>query len=392
MNEKNGARAGRGRLIVYCLFGLMFFFSISATMTGILIPDMTAHYALSYGQVGLIGSVQSVGGFAATLLGGVLSDRFPKLRLICIMFAVYTLMLYALGLVPPYGLLIACFLVLGTANSFLNLLISAYISERCPDKRTSYLNICHAFYGLGSLAGPIYASVLLEIGIAWNHTFLWFGVFCTAVTLLLVFICRWDDAAAQQHAGKGSILALLKNPGLLLVSFACLLYMGQQSAVNLWIASYVETELNSAAAAGASLTLYWTGVMLGRFLQSALSRRVDPGRWLCVCCTISAAMMTAALLRRDAIVLTAVLCIGAVLTGAAFPSMMAMGCACCPEQAGAATSVVCLGSTIGGMVIPPLVGLLAEQISFSAAIYVIPVTLVLCSLVLMACVRRKNFS
>lgn len=71
MNEKNGARAGRGRLIVYCLFGLMFFFSISATMTGILIPDMTAHYALSYGQVGLIGSVQSVGGFAATLLGGM---------------------------------------------------------------------------------------------------------------------------------------------------------------------------------------------------------------------------------------------------------------------------------------------------------------------------------
>ena len=237
MNEKNGAKAGRGRLIVYCLFGLMFFFSISATMTGILIPDMTAQYALSYGQVGLIGSVQSVGGFAATLLGGVLSDRFPKLRLICIMFAVYTLMLYALGLVPPYGLMIACFLVLGTANSFLNLLISAYISERCPDKRTSYLNICHAFYGLGSLAGPIYASVLLEIGIAWNHTFLWFGVFCTAVTLLLVFICRWDDAAAQQRAGKGSILALLKNPGLLLVSFACLLYMGQQSAVNLSIAS-----------------------------------------------------------------------------------------------------------------------------------------------------------
>ena len=45
MNEKNGARAGRGRLIVYCLFGLMFFFSISATMTGILHPDMTAHYA-----------------------------------------------------------------------------------------------------------------------------------------------------------------------------------------------------------------------------------------------------------------------------------------------------------------------------------------------------------
>lgn len=392
MKENNGGRIDRGRMVVYCLFGLMFFFSISATMTGILIPDMTVYYGLTYGQVGLIGSVQSIGGFAATLLGGLLSDRFPKLRLICVMFAVYTLMLYGLGLVPPYSLMIACFLVIGTANSFLNLLISAYISERCPEKRTSYLNICHAFYGLGSLAGPVYTSVLLEIGIVWNKTFLWFGVFCTAVTLLLVLICRRENSAAQKGAEKGSVLALLKNRGLLLVSLACLLYMGQQSAVNLWIASYVETELHSAAAAGAALTLYWTGVMLGRFLQSALSRRIDPGRWLCVCCTISAAMLTAALLLGNPAVLTAVLCIGAVLTGAAFPSMMAMGCACCPEQAGAATSVVCLGSGIGGMVIPPLVGLLAENVSFASAIYVIPVTLVLCSAVLFFCVRRKKIS
>lgn len=32
MNETSGAKPGRGRLIVYCLFGLMFFFSISAAI------------------------------------------------------------------------------------------------------------------------------------------------------------------------------------------------------------------------------------------------------------------------------------------------------------------------------------------------------------------------
>lgn len=379
--------AEKGQLIVYCLFGLMFFFSISATMTGILISDISEHYALTYSQAGLIGSVQSIGGFIANLLGSVLSDRFPKLRLICIMFAAYTLMLYGLGFVPPYILLIACFLIIGVANSFLNLLISAYISEKCPDKRTSYLNICHAFYGLGSLAGPVYTSVLLKIGIVWNKTFLWFGVFCTVVTLLLLAICRREKSEVKQGDARGSILSLLKNPGLLLVAFSCLLYMGQQSAVNLWIASYVETEMNSKNVASVALTLYWAGVMMGRLLQSALSKRLDSGKWLCVCCTISAVMFTAAILIGDPVLLSVVLCVGAVLTGAAFPSMMAMGCACCPEQAGAATSVVCLGSGIGGMIFPPLVGYLAEQLSFRAAIFVVPVVLVLCTVVLFGSIR-----
>lgn len=381
--------AGKGQLIVYCLFGLMFFFSISATMTGILISDISEHYALTYSQAGLIGSVQSVGGFIANLLGSVLSDRFPKLRLICIMFAAYTLMLYGLGLVPPYVLMIACFLVIGVANSFLNLLISAYISESCPEKRTSYLNICHAFYGLGSLACPVYTSVLLKLGIVWNKTFLWFGVFCTVVTLLLLAVCRQEKSEARPGAAKGSMRKLLTNPGLLLVALSCLLYMGQQSAVNLWIASYVETEMNSKDVASVALTLYWAGVMVGRLLQSVLSKYVDSGKWLCVCCTISAVMFTTAVLIGNPVVLSVVLCVGAVLTGAAFPSMMAMGCACCPDQAGAATSVVCLGSGIGGMIFPPLVGYLAEKFSFGTAIFVIPVVLVLCTVVLFISIHRS---
>lgn len=264
------------------------------------------------------------------------------------------------------------------------------ISERRPDKRTAYLNLCHAFYGLGSLAGPVYASVLLQLGITWNHTFLWFGVFCTAVTLLLVCICRSERGETRASAEKGSIRALLTNRGLLLVSLACLLYMGQQSAVNLWIASYVQTEMGSEQAAGIALTLYWTGVMLGRFLQSAISGRIDAGKWLCVCCTVSAALFGLAFWVGSPVLLSAVLCVGAILTGAAFPSMMAMGCACCPEQAGAATSVVCLGSGIGGMIFPPLVGFLAEHVSFTAGILVIPVVLVLCTAVLFFCVRKPR--
>ena len=47
--------SGRMKIIIYCLFGIMFFFAISSTMIGILIPEMTTSYNLKNTQIGIIG-------------------------------------------------------------------------------------------------------------------------------------------------------------------------------------------------------------------------------------------------------------------------------------------------------------------------------------------------
>ena len=89
-NKQTGASSqeARMKIIIYCLFGIMFFFAISSTMTGILVPDLTETYHLNSMQIGLIGSVQSVGSMVAMIFGGILSDRFSKLRLIALFFAI----------------------------------------------------------------------------------------------------------------------------------------------------------------------------------------------------------------------------------------------------------------------------------------------------------------
>ena len=48
--------SGRMKIIIYYLFGIMFFFAISSTMIGILIPEMTTSYNLNNTQIGIIGS------------------------------------------------------------------------------------------------------------------------------------------------------------------------------------------------------------------------------------------------------------------------------------------------------------------------------------------------
>lgn len=135
-NKQTGASSqeARMKIIIYCLFGIMFFFAISSTMTGILVPDLTETYHLNSMQIGLIGSVQSVGSMVAMIFGGILSDRFSKLRLIALFFAIYTVVLYLIGMVPAFAVLLVLYVLMGVANSYLNLLLSAFISEAYGEK------------------------------------------------------------------------------------------------------------------------------------------------------------------------------------------------------------------------------------------------------------------
>ena len=53
--------------------------------------------------------------------------------------------------------------------------------------------------------------------------------------------------------------------------------------------------------------LFVPRVMLGRFLQSAISGRINAGKWLCVCCTVSAVMFRLAFWVGSPVLLSAVL-------------------------------------------------------------------------------------
>ena len=237
---------GRMKIIIYCLFGIMFFFAISSTMIGILIPEMTESYGLNNTQIGIIGSVQNVGGIAAMVFGGVLSDRFPKLKLIVVFFTIYTAVLFGIGAAPAYVMLLVFFFALGVANSYLNLLISAFVSEAYGEKRTAYLNMIHAFFSLGSLAGPIYASMVQRSGQPWNRSFVNLGVLCTAVTLALVIIAI-PVKDRKNMAGGGSLLggvkSLLADRTILILALLCAAYMGHQAAIGLWITTYIQEGL-----------------------------------------------------------------------------------------------------------------------------------------------------
>ena len=377
---------GRMKIIIYCLFGIMFFFAISSTMIGILIPEMTESYGLNNTQIGIIGSVQNVGGIAAMVFGGVLSDRFPKLKLIVVFFTIYTAVLFGIGAAPAYVMLLVFFFALGVANSYLNLLISAFVSEAYGEKRTAYLNMIHAFFSLGSLAGPIYASMVQRSGQPWNRSFVNLGVLCTAVTLALVIIAI-PVKDRKNMAGGGSLLggvkSLLADRTILILALLCAAYMGHQAAIGLWITTYIQEGLGlDRSIASMALILFWGGIVVGRFMQPAVDRKIEYSKWLCITCLLSAVLYIAAFLIGSGVFLVAVLFTVGALTGAAFPSIIGMACSRYPHLSGTATSTVSLTSSLIGTLLSGFIGALVDAAGYLAGMMVIPVLLVLCTVIL----------
>lgn len=379
-------QTGRMRLIVYCLFGIMFFFAISSTMIGILVPEIVADYSLTNTEIGIIGSVQSIGSITAMIFGGVLSDRFPKLRLIMISFAAYTALLFGIGAAPAYAMLLVLFLGLGIANSYLNLLISAFISEAYGERRTAYLNMVHAFFSIGSLAGPAYASLFLQNGQTWNRSFINLGIFCSIVTLLFVTLAIPVKETASSAGNKTffkDVYRLLTDKHILVLSLLCSAYMGHQSAVGLWIAAYMQDGLGLSQALGSTaLTLFWAGIVVGRLMQPIIAKKIDYERWLCVCCLISGFLYTGAFLLGNGIVIILVLFLVGALTGAAFPSIIGMACSRFPNLSGTATSALSLINALIGMVLSATIGMLVDTGGFAVGMLVIPVLLFICTIIL----------
>lgn len=381
------------KVLLGYLFCLMFFFAISSTMIGIIVSDMSKDYHLSYSQIGMLGAIQNVGSLFTTIFGGALSDRFGKWKLIGINFASFTVVLCLVGFVPPYILLVVYFLLLGLTSGYLSLLISAYIPEIVGEQVEFYMNMSHAFFGLGSLAGPLYSLVAMKNGLRWNKIFLVLGIVCFVILFLYVAVTRMKVTENKEYAKKAgekkTVKEILTDTRLLWISLICFLYMGQQSVINLWIAPYLQEELQTQAA-GIALSVYWTGVMAGRFLSSFIGQKADNRKLLCAGCLISAVMWAAVLPLRSFAAVEVCLCMNGVLTGAAFPICISTACMYQPQQTGMATSVVCLAGSAGGSVLTWIAGVLIDQSSYLSGLILIPVTLLACGIFLLNTVRKTG--
>lgn len=240
---------------------------MATVLLGPILPMLSARWSLTDLQAGSLFATQ----FTASTFGAVLASHF---RRGCVVFgyAAVAAGLAALAL-GNYEVVLPALAVLGlglgSSTTATNLLFG---TER-PEQRGTMLTRVNLFWAIGAVSCPPFISAAVGPGtlrlLLLTLSVCALGVFAA----LAFFIRRASGTAAEARNGSGGRLS---PPIFILFSLLLFLYVGGETCVSGWIATYIH-RFDSLSAERSSLyvSIFWISIVLGRVLTPPLVRRAS---------------------------------------------------------------------------------------------------------------------
>ena len=377
------------RMHVFYVFMLIFMIGLAVTTTfiGNLTPDIIEHYGLNYSQAGNINFLFQIGGFASLLLGAFFSDRMKKSNIIIASAIVMSAGLCLIGIVPPYILLLVIFFALGMSTQILNILTSGYTCDIVEEKKQGgYVTFLLAFYSIGSTVASQLSSRLANY--VWTSRFLIIGLGSGVFAILFLvskFVLSEPDNVsvhtdstepAENTYSLAALGNMLKNHKYILVLIMAFLYTGHQTTIMMWLPTYLTKDLQmSEMFMGSIISLYWTGVLGGRILYTAIFKRFNEAKFIMVSSILGSILFALAIFSGQEIMWQVGVAGLGILTGALFPLFIMIGCSLFPKNSGSASSFVGVAFALGSALFPYMLGFIADFVEMRISIYIAAIAL-----------------
>jgi fucose permease len=383
--------AGTPVVLAYVAFVLI---GVGAGVNGVVLAAQLDDYAVDKATIGIMFFTSSAGFVVAGLTAGALIQRFGFRIALAVGGGGLVLAGLYTATHPPFAAFAALQVLVGYATGVLESVLNAYLAA-LPNA-TTLLNRLHAFFGVGALLGPPLATWIVD-RTSWTVVLLVVGLaYVPVVAGFLVAFPRPrpqpspganpvakpvahpdvdpnpnpDAAAPGSAAGaapvpdRGLLRPVLRQRGVLLGAALLAVYVGLELGVGNWGFSYlVQARDQSETLAGYSVSGYWLGLTLGRFLISPVATRLGvtaAGLMFACLAGVMAAAALAWLLPAVVAVSAAFVLLGFFL-GPIFPTTMAVA----PQLTSArlvptAIGVMNAGSVVGGSALPWLAGAIAQ--------------------------------
>lgn len=339
---------------------------VNSGVNGVLLVAQMRDYGVDRATFGVTFFVLSAGFVLAGLSSGGLIGRFgPRATLIAGASA-YALASLGMAARPPFAAFAAVQLVTGWGAGILESGLNTYLAAR--PGATTLLNRLHAFWGTGSLAGPVLATWMTGFS-SWTAVMLVLAAACLPVIAGFTLFPGPGPAAgtgpeAASGPERGLLGEALRDRAIRAGAVMLAVYVGLEVGVGTWAFSYLTQSRGlGSAAAGYAVSGYWLGLTVGRFVISPLAERAGlaAGRMLYGCLAGAAVASGLAWMAPGPATTSAALAVLGFFLGPVFPTMMAVT----PRLARrglvpTAIGVMNSGSVIGGAALPWLAGVIAQ--------------------------------
>jgi len=255
-------------------FLAFFIFGFTDNLKGPTLPAMLAELNISYGTGGNIFFGEYLGFIIATLITGLLADRFG-LKIV-ILFAGICLLVGVGGYSSfqlPIFLAISLFII-GLGLGAFELGPNAIIVSLHPKRKGLYLNLMSVLHGLGSMLAPLFAGWLFISNTSWRIVYRWDLPLIAFFVLLAIFL-RFPKAEEKVELDFRHIPQIAFTGQLPWFYVVISLYVAAEISVGSWLVTFLQ-QLRAASVVSSTqfLSLFFATLMVGRLLGGFFVQRI----------------------------------------------------------------------------------------------------------------------
>ncbi|MDE2903213.1 MAG: MFS transporter [Chloroflexota bacterium] len=343
---------------IMILAASMWFYAAGGAAISVFGPSVESiveDFGLTYSQISLIISIISFGFIAGSLAGGAASDRWGRRAVLVPSAAGAALSMSWFAASPTFGSLLAAGFLIGATFGPGLAAATALIADLARERSTRALNLFNTAFALGAIVAPALVAVCLAAFTSWRVAYVVVAVWFASSSLFFIRLPYPPRGSAVPPFR--SMVRGLTSPVSVLLGLVLMLYVGVEIAFGDFGAAFMErTQGIPRAAAAASVTAFWTGVLLGRLIVYRLAgswRASNIVRWSLV---LALGMSGLAALADSAPLAVLGFALTGATVGGVFPTALGIGLRVRPEIAGSLAGGLAAMASVGGVLLAPLIG------------------------------------
>ena len=336
------------------LASLFFMWGFITVINNTLLPHLRSVFELNYTQTTLIESVWFIAYFVASIPSAKLIERVGYQKSLVIgllIMAAGSLGMMLAASLPSYGVTLAMLFIIACGITLLQVAANPYVAVvGKPETASSRLNLVQAMNSAGTMLAPLFGAYLI-LGRSKGGTssadivltqaerladaqsvILPYGLVAAVLLVLAVVIARFPlpamgSSTARLAKEERKNHSLWAHRNLVFGVPAIFIYLIAEIGVaNLFVNFVSQPDIANLTheQAGRYLSFLWGGMMVGRFVGSAIMQKVDAGKVLAAFATGSFIVMLVAVFSHGPVAMWALILVG-LGHSIMFPTIFTLG-------------------------------------------------------------------
>jgi predicted MFS family arabinose efflux permease len=341
------------------------------------LPLLRDQLGLSYGQIGLLFSVEALSGMILSPIISLLSDRGTKRWWVIGGSLGLAISLVLMGSTHNFGLLLAAFAFSSPAGSAAVGLSQAALIDAAPQESAQTMTRWTLMGSVGDLLSPLAVAAIASLHLGWP-ALCWLGVAIWSGAALVLGLQHFprptdvvnDTGAATNVKLLAGLREALRDPVLLRWAVLSLIPTMMDEVFLGFVALYLRDVLHaSQVVIGVVLTISMMGTLLGLFTLDLVIRkcRISPTRLLSWLALLSLVGVIGFLITRSIWLATVALFVIHLGVAGWYPIVQAQAYDRQPGRSGTVRAVIGLGAPFE-VALPGIVGIIAGHFGALAGV------------------------